>query len=140
MKCKCPVCREKFVPYNSRHTYCNTRCGNRAKKIKKRYGLHPEDVVRMYKEQRGRCAICNIKGDVFELGFNKRTTLVIDHNHTTGAVRGLLCDECNLGIGKLKDNWRLLDKASVYLQDSNKKEKHDKTINSKRKTTPTKTK
>lgn len=120
MKSKCPVCREKFIPYNSRHTYCNARCGNRAKKIKNRYGLHPDDVVQLYKKQRGRCAICNIKGDVFELGFNKRPTLVIDHDHKTGVVRGLLCDECNLGIGKLKDCWKLLKQATEYLMKKKK--------------------
>ena len=42
--------------------------------------------------------------------------LVIDHNHKTGKVRGLLCGSCNTGIGLLKDSPDVLDAAIEYLQ------------------------
>ncbi|QSM04369.1 hypothetical protein PROPHIGD43A-4_59 [Mycobacterium phage prophiGD43A-4] len=55
--------------------------------------------------QRGKCAIC---GDAPE-------SLVVDHNHETGAVRGLLCNNCNRCLGLLKDNIEVLTSAAAYL-------------------------
>mgnify|MGYP001576209901 CR=1 FL=1 len=43
-------------------------------------------------------------------------TLHIDHNHTTGAVRGLLCTQCNVGVGMLKDSPAVLRAAANYLE------------------------
>lgn len=70
----------------------------------------------MYKQQDGRCAICFDRGDVHELGFTGRQTLAIDHCHTTGAVRGLLCSGCNKGIGLLRDDVELMREAIRYLK------------------------
>lgn len=70
----------------------------------------------MYKNQKGRCAICKERGDVHELGFTGRQTLAIDHCHHTGIVRGLLCGNCNTGIGKLRDDPELLKVAMRYLK------------------------
>jgi alpha-D-ribose 1-methylphosphonate 5-triphosphate diphosphatase PhnM len=70
-----------------------------------KYQLTHEQATTMLTEQHGRCAICE-------------TTLVkyaIDHDHTTGVVRGLLCNSCNLGIGLLRDNTTILKKAIEYL-------------------------
>lgn len=75
----------------------------------------------MYKEQDGRCAICDIKGDVQELGYRKRQALCVDHDHETKAVRGLLCGACNLGIGKLADDPAIIQNAANYLIKHNRK-------------------
>lgn len=116
MKKKCPVCRKKFTPRTSRSVYCTDKCANRAKKVRDRYGLGPDDVVALYKKQNGRCAICGTKGDVHELGFYDRPVLAIDHDHNSGLVRGLLCSACNLGIGKLADNWKTIYNAYRYVK------------------------
>ena len=113
---KCPVCRKMFKPNTHHHKYCSTECGNRAKKIKARYGIDSDTVVQMYKKQNGRCLLCNVKGDVHELGFYDRPVLVIDHNHATGRVRGLLCSPCNLGLGKLQDDWEIIYHAYRYVK------------------------
>lgn len=63
---------------------------------------------RMYAAQDRRCAIC--KAEREPLG------LVIDHNHKSGKVRGLLCSACNTGIGLLKDSPDVLDAAIEYLE------------------------
>ena len=63
----------------------------RAMEIKKHYGLTPEDLMRMTTEQNNKCKICN------RLPTGKRP-LAIDHCHTTGRVRGLLCYRCNTAI------------------------------------------
>lgn len=64
---------------------------------------------RMYEAQDRRCAICDVRKD--PLG------LVIDHNHTTRKVRGLLCSACNTGIGLLKDSPDVLEVALQYLEE-----------------------
>lgn len=62
-------------------------------------------------KQAFKCAICG-KGDLDYLN-----QLVIDHNHATGKVRGLLCRSCNYGLGCFFDSPHNLMKASMYLED-----------------------
>lgn len=80
---------------------------------KKRYGLTYEDVVNLYESQKYLCAICS--KDV-TLGGSRETTGVIDHDHDTGRVRGVLCIPCNLMIGYSKDSVAILEKAMAYLK------------------------
>lgn len=70
-----------------------------------------EQYEQMFKEQDGCCAICKTNVNQFNKG------MCVDHNHTTGKVRGLLCTDCNRGIGSLKDNKELLQKAIDYLNN-----------------------
>ena len=69
-----------------------------------RYGLTVGDVDRMKEEAGHRCQIC---------GGTK--PLCVDHDHTTGKVRGVLCSECNLGLGKFDDDPALLILALTYM-------------------------
>tara|TARA_B100001059_G_C17453368_1_gene388534 strand:+ start:117 stop:596 length:480 start_codon:yes stop_codon:yes gene_type:complete len=74
------------------------------------YGLTTTEYDNMLREQNGVCAICgsdNPRG---------KNVFVIDHNHDTGEVRGLLCDMCNKGIGCLGDNLDKLRSAVLYLE------------------------
>lgn len=77
--------------------------------------LSPLEALNKYNEllirQNGFCAICNSSAKE-----NRR--LCVDHCHETNKVRGILCDDCNTGIGKLKDIINL-EKAIQYLKDSN---------------------
>ncbi len=75
-----------------------------ASKIKYRYGLSLEEYQRMYEYQSGVCGICA-----------KDVKLNIDHCHSTGKVRGLLCMDCNHGIGNFRDDPKLLLSAIAYL-------------------------
>ena len=72
------------------------------------YGLKPKDVEQMFKDQDGRCLICERRGARME----------IDHNHKTGKVRGLLCSRCNGALGQFLDDKGLLLKAVRYLGDN----------------------
>lgn len=78
--------------------------------FKKKYGITIEDYNKMFDLQKGKCAICGSHQD------NLKFVLCVDHDHTTGKVRGLLCHNCNAGIGNLKDNIDLLSKAIEYLK------------------------
>ena len=65
---------------------------------------------KLFQQQKGHCAICGIHQS------NLNGRLGLDHNHTTHQNRGLLCDNCNLGIGQLKDSSELVYQAYLYLQ------------------------
>ena len=79
--------------------------------LKNKYGITEEDYDNFYVEQNGCCAICN----KHQSKINRR--LSVDHNHKTGKVRGLLCDNCNCGIGNLKDKVSNLESAIIYLTE-----------------------
>lgn len=66
----------------------------------------------MLEDQNGRCKICDI-----EAKDAMWSVLVVDHCHATGKIRGLLCNSCNVGLGKFKDNPRLVEKALGYLNE-----------------------
>jgi Recombination endonuclease VII len=74
------------------------------------YGLTPEAFDLLMVGQEGACAICRK-----EFRDGKDTTAHVDHDHSTGAVRGLLCGRCNRGLGCFDDNHDLLQRALQYL-------------------------
>lgn len=57
------------------------------------------------KDQQGRCLLCGVKPD----------GLVIDHDHSTGEIRGALCYQCNTGLGMFRDSAPLLNAAIFYV-------------------------
>ena len=93
--------------------YRNTKKGRLANKIsqlKTKYGLSLLRFNMLFHKQEGCCAICGKHQS--ELKVN----LSVDHDHQTGKVRGLLCFNCNTGMGNLGDNTELLLKAVAYLK------------------------
>lgn len=83
------------------------------KTLKSNYGISIEVYEDLYKQQNGKCAICNIKGT------KRRSTkvrLIVDHNHKTGKIRQLLCGKCNTGLGHLQDSPGILKSALRYLR------------------------
>ena len=86
--------------------------------ISKTYGLSEEDYQMLLKKQNNSCGICGISETEFVSkykGNRNLTKLFVDHDHVTGEVRGLLCDNCNRGIGMLGDTKEDLVKALNYL-------------------------
>jgi dCMP deaminase len=79
--------------------------------IKRTYGITLDEYNTLLKRQNGVCAICK---RLPPTGFKRR--LSVDHDHATNRVRGLLCDNCNSGIGLLKDDPKLLRIAMSYLR------------------------
>lgn len=77
-------------------------------------GITVEQYNEMFEKQAGKCAICGNTEDV------SKKRLAIDHCHKEGHVRGLLCQLCNTGMGKFKDNYDNLLKAAEYLKANRK--------------------
>jgi len=77
--------------------------------LQRNYGIGVEDRRLMWENQGGVCKICNQPGD------GRWSQLCVDHDHTTGMVRDLLCRRCNTVLGEVYDNPNLLNKMSDYL-------------------------
>ena len=81
------------------------------KQMQRNYGIDLSTYNRMFQEQGGVCKICNLPQKS-----TRNDRLAVDHCHETGKVRGLLCDGCNRGIGLLKDDYRIIERAASYLR------------------------
>ena len=81
--------------------------------LKQRYGVTVKWYEDKLKEQKGVCAICSCSSSDLR---GKDDMFCVDHCHTTGQPRALLCHKCNTGIGMLKDNPILVARAWTYLQ------------------------
>ena len=81
--------------------------------LRVKFDLSLDDYDLMLAAQNGVCAIC--KQPETHLRNGKLKALAVDHDHKTGKIRGLLCSDCNTGIGKLKDSIDVLTSAVQYL-------------------------
>ncbi len=79
----------------------------RAYDLKRNYGITIEEYKDMYIKQNGLCAICEEPEQTISLS--------VDHDHITGKIRGLLCTNCNNGLGRFKDDSARLRSALSYL-------------------------
>lgn len=77
-----------------------------AYQIKSQYGITAEQYYELLTKQFGKCAICSKI---------PKTKMHVDHNHETGKTRGILCGNCNRGLGIFKEDRHRLIKAIEYL-------------------------
>ena len=125
----CKRCSEEFIVTCNNKKFCSDYCRNnikyqtrkndpgrkeqvRAYNLKQSFGITVEEYNTLFQKQDGKCAICKIH----QKELNKR--LAVDHCHITDTIRGLLCTNCNTGIGNLRDSIELLEAAIKYLKDS----------------------
>lgn len=85
-------------------------------RLKKFYGITLEDYQRMWDEQLGLCAICGQPEKAVAHQTKKPRRLAVDHCHKTNKVRGLLCYNCNHGMGEMGDDPDRLRAAAEYLE------------------------
>jgi len=91
------------------------RVASRSADLKKSYGIDADEYERMFDTQKGVCAVCGQPETVVHPVSKKVARLAVDHNHQTGAVRGLLCMSCNMMIGHAREDAKRLLKAAMYL-------------------------
>ena len=130
----CEYCEEIFTPNTSKQIYCSNECRigmnslksearyyeNREEylvrgwksSLKSNYGINFDKYIEMLEAQNYRCAICGRHQE--ELS----KKMAVDHSHNNGHIRGLLCGNCNAGIGNLRDSIDLLKKAQKYLEET----------------------
>ena len=80
----------------------------RERTLRENYNMSVNDYFDMLNSQGGGCAICSTCPP-------QGSPLKVDHNHDTGEVRGLLCQNCNIGLGHFKDSPSLLYRGIAYL-------------------------
>lgn len=132
----CGICEREFETVKSNVIYCSGDCRHEAQKlrlkkfyadnpgydksshnverqkelkwsswIRQKYGLTIDDYNQLVESCDSKCQICGIESD-----------LVIDHCHSTGEVRGLLCRKHNLALGGFQDSVEMLENALKYLK------------------------
>lgn len=116
---KCKDCGTEFVKTGRNHIRCSSckvieerkkaRLYERKLILKNVYGITVEKYNEMFNEQNGCCAICG------EHQTSLKKSLAVDHCHTSGEVRGLLCTNCNLLLGYATDDTKVLSNAINYL-------------------------
>lgn len=104
---------EKFAQRNK-----NWRLKNAEKlrwyEVSRKFGISQSEYSALYESQNGVCAICLNPETATRNGVVR--ALAVDHCHKSGRVRGLLCSNCNTGIGKLKDDPKIIRRAAQYLE------------------------
>ena len=92
----------------------------RAEYLGRVYGLAMEDYERMLADQNGLCACCG-RSETRRVGRNKRSEIVpvlhVDHSHTTGRIRGLLCSPCNQALGLLEEDPQRIKALLRYVEE-----------------------
>lgn len=120
----CAVCGDPITDRNAKAIFCSVKCKSVDRRnsgkasasqlvcyYKRQYGLTVDEIAEKLAAQDGRCAICGTT----EAG-GRHNVFAVDHDHGTGAVRGMLCNNCNIGIGYLGDSPETLDAAAAYLR------------------------
>lgn len=111
----CEKCGDKVL---RRKNSLICTCRRIRRLLRKHPGLTEVEVQDLYaKLLSGTCEICGQVESATREGRIK--VLALDHNHSTGEVRGVLCQNCNTGLGLFQDDPELLRKAQMYLQAKN---------------------
>jgi hypothetical protein len=84
-------------------------------RLEKRYGISVDFFEKLLFSQGHRCAICLIHIEEHKANKTKDVNFAVDHCHSTGLIRGLLCYKCNMGLGYFNDNPELTQSATNYL-------------------------
>ena len=83
--------------------------GARNYHLRRRYGITAVEFETMVAHQSGKCLICDRE-------FTEDLRPVMDHDHETGALRGILCDPCNRGLGQFRHDVARIEAAAWYLK------------------------
>lgn len=101
-------CKECWNKQSLKYYFANKETLNmkrRKKHFERNYNLTTEELESLKDKQENKCLVCSSVGD-----------LVVDHNHKTGKIRGLLCNRCNLAVGFIENNPGWAPKAVAYLE------------------------
>jgi len=128
---RCKVCRNdsernrinrtRYVPARIKNPipeHVNDDSKYHAYMIKNRFKITAIEYYELLTKQEGNCAICKKPEEITKLKSNKPKMLAVDHCHSSGKIRGLLCQKCNTALGSFKDSIEMLESAIIYLNAS----------------------
>ena len=119
---QCSGC-DQTLPADAFHRSSSSKDGlvgqcrqcKRVDQVERRYSIPHAEVMNMLEAQGWKCAICEIPVVWQVSNVQKSTSACIDHCHTEGHVRGILCSHCNRAIGLLRDDPKIVTAAAQYL-------------------------
>lgn len=114
---ECKPCNTALVRQWQRENVEKTERNSRSQNLKP-YGLTLEEYNERLAEQGGVCAICLAPERDSHGRTGRVFSLAVDHDHSTGRIRGLLCQRCNRAIGLLNDDAERIRRAASYLEGS----------------------
>lgn len=106
---RCKTCEKNAADKYKTESPLKFKTTSEKKRLKHEYGLDYNDYEKLVEAQHGVCKICEHEQPH---GWN----LAVDHDHTTGRIRGLLCNTCNRALGLFGDRPAIIDRASDYLK------------------------
>jgi hypothetical protein len=115
----CKNCNNLFAPIAPSHMYCSQECadiGIQNAYLYRNYKITSTDYYKILLHQNKLCKLCGKEG--FKMAEHHKLKLVVDHDHNTGRVRGLLCHNCNRALGLFKDSIEALNNAINYLKSA----------------------
>ena len=110
VSCWCKPCKKTWRQQHRKDNPEHYRAVDQKADLMKRYGMGADDYWKMFDEQKGCCGCCGQSHTLFKRGLH------VDHDHSTGQVRALLCTECNPGLGYFQDSIDRLEMAITYLK------------------------
>lgn len=113
-RCRRAGCHNLIVVGKGSAKCCSSKCNGFEHLMRTMYGITSTDYAALLDRQDNRCAICRRSAE--EINMDRR--LSVDHDHATGAVRGLLCHPCNSAIGLLQEDPAVLAAAIEYLRSA----------------------
>ncbi len=117
---QCKKCHTRSSkPAYDRNRATRVKQSERARKLRN-FGLTQESWDKMNQSQEEKCAICGEKETQRDGQYGTLKKLSIDHCHSSGKIRGLLCQQCNFGLGCFRDNPEYLSAAVLYLNKTGK--------------------
>jgi len=114
---KTPEEKRAAIAKNSKAYHYRNLDKVRALNLKRLYNLNWERYLEMFAEQQGGCKICKTPLSLYPKQ-NEHEVAHVDHCHTTGIIRGLLCKTCNSGLGNFKESALLCKLAAQYLEET----------------------
>lgn len=113
----CRNCKKSFKPKAPSHLFCSDYCKDFSYSdnyYRNTYNIGYQTVLDQLEKQNNLCLICSKVG--FKMNKGIKHNLVVDHCHDSGRFRGLLCNNCNRGLGLFKDSTESLKRAIEYLE------------------------
>jgi hypothetical protein len=114
---ECRKCNTLFSPNTPSELYCSDVCKDIAvvnRYLKRKYDITTDDYINMLQLQNYKCGLCSSPG--WTMAEHHKLKLVVDHDHKTGKVRGLLCHNCNRALGLLQDDAIVMRRCADWVE------------------------